>query len=695
MKKDASFGRIKGTLSREGSIWMESAFCKQQDGGALLFSDPMEIVKLTSLSGLKLFFQTLDEKLAEGFFLAGWLGYEAGYGFEERLVQASLTDKLVLPVSPLGWFGVYREPERFSAFEVEELFAEDTSLFSCSIDALSALSFNLSEAEYGRKIDMIKEQIAAGNLYQVNFTGRYRFTFNGPAQALFSLLRGSQPSSYTSCINCGERSILSFSPELFFTRQGLIIETMPMKGTAPRGKTEEEDCRLKEGLGQCTKNVAENLMIVDLLRNDLGRICKSGSVEAGELFATETWPTLHQMVSTIRGEQRDDISLYDLFAALFPSGSITGAPKINAMKLIQTLEPDPRGIYTGTIGFITPDRDMVFSVAIRTLDLVGNNGIYGSGGGIVWDSDPQDEYRECQLKAKIISGAGRTMLCDKAEPEPDQKSRLKADLVVDSRDVVPDTEREEQGRACRLKAINLDPHGFGIVRDSDSSQEHQSRDLGGGTLKHVELFESILWCGSYLWLEEHLQRLVSSAISLGFACDRVAAIRKLRGLEEELRYTGIRFKVRLNLSFQGALSVSYVPIEVPDSTAPLRLALAGHRTVSTNRLLCHKTTARERYDHCLSLARKKGYDEVIFLNECDEVTEGAVSTLFIRQGRQLFTPPLQSGLLNGIYRSYMLSTRSFAAEKAITLDDLRAADTIYIANSVRGLRSAIFPSPIC
>ncbi len=192
-----------------------------------------------------------------------------------------------------------------------------------------------------------------------------------------------------------------------------------MKGTAPRGSTAEEDSRLKEGLGQCSKNLAENLMIVDLLRNDLWRICKPGSVEAGELFATETWPTLHQMVSTIRGEQREDVGLYDLFRALFPSGSITGAPKINAMKLIQSLEEEPRGIYTGTIGYITPDSDMVFSVAIRTIELSGNEGIYGSGGGIVWDSEPEEEYRECQLKAKILSSGGSVVL----GYDPDEKYR--------------------------------------------------------------------------------------------------------------------------------------------------------------------------------------------------------------------------------------------------------------------------------
>ena len=669
MKEAVTWERIAAALSREGSLWLESAFCKEHNGGALLFSCPIEVVTLISLSGLDLFFRTLEKKLAEGFFLAGWLTYEAGYGFEERLVHAHPLKGLTPQSSPLGWFGVYREPECFSTEQVEQLFTEQNILSTINNAALSELSFNLSEAEYFGKIKSIKDEIAAGNLYQVNFTGRYRFPFNGPAPALFSELRGAQPSSYTAYINSGERTLLSFSPELFFTRRGPVIETMPMKGTAPRGRTEEEDSRLKEGLKLCKKNLAENLMIVDLLRNDLGRICKPGSVEAGGLFVTETWPTLHQLVSTIRGEEREGIGLYELFRALYPSGSITGAPKFNAMKLIQALEPEPRGIYTGTIGYITPDRDMVFSVAIRTIELSCNQGIYGSGGGIVWDSDPGEEYRECQLKAKILSTTNA--LASASCPE-------------------------NQHKESQLMTMDPDRDGSGIVHDSHSGEKHQNRDFVSERKQDFGLFESILWCGNYLWLEEHLKRLASSAIALGFPCDRAAAILLLNQLEEELRQsgqqekTGTRFKVRLSLSIQGVFSVSHEPIEVQRFADPLRLSLAGHRADSGSTLLYHKTTSREFYDRYLTLACQKGYDEVFFLNERGEVTEGAISTIFIGKGRQFFTPPLHSGLLNGIFRSYMLSTRPFLFEKNITLDDLLSADTIFIANSVRGLRRALF-----
>ncbi len=606
MEVSAITERIADTLTRDGSLWLESAFCKGLNGGALFFSDPVEEVKLSSLTELEGFFRTLEEKRAKGYFLAGWMSYEVGYGFEPALFSI---DGAKNSPSPLAWFGVYREPEHVSERVVEELFSEHVSV------ALGAVSFNLSKDKYGEKIRAIRNEIAAGNVYQVNFTGRNRFKFKGNSSALFGVLRGAQPLSYRAFINSGDRTILSFSPELFFRKRGMVIETMPMKGTAPRGSNAEEDTCLREGITQCKKNLAENLMIVDLLRNDLGRICRPGSIVTQELFATETYPTLHQMVSTIRGEARENIGLYDLFKALYPSGSITGAPKIKAMQLIQALETAPRGVYTGAIGFITPESDMVFNVAIRTVELSGEEGLYGSGSGVVWDSDPQEEYQECLLKAKILTKAGTS---------------------------------------------------------------------------HVELFESILWAGSYLWLEEHLDRLASSARALEYPYDHASAMQILSQLEEELRRKGHRFKLKLTLSFQGTFSTNCHLAEVDNSGAPVRLSLATHRTDSSTPSLYHKTTERALYDRYYSLARENGYDEVLFLNERGEVTEGAISNLFIRKNRYFYTPPVSCGLLNGIFRQYFLATRPYASEKLITLPDLLFADNIYIANSVRGLRPALF-----
>jgi len=394
-------GDILSLLQQPGTLWFESAFVA--GGGALCFSDPAAIVELTSPDTLPEFFLELERHLDEGSFLAGWLGYEAGKGFEGSVFGAPSASR-----SPglLGWFGVYGEPRRFSQEEVRELFPPlpaDASAFP------STLSFSCSEEDYAGKIAAIHREIAAGNVYQVNFTGRYRFKAPSDPVALFGSLRRRQPDSWTAMLNTTDCQILTVSPELFFRRSGRLIETMPMKGTAPRGATEREDRSTLQALQQCTKNRAENLMIVDLLRNDLGRICQPGSVRVPELFAPRSWPTLHQMVSRISGELRRDVDLYALFRALFPCGSVTGAPKIRAMQLIDELEDSPRGVYTGTVGYMTPDRDMVFSVAIRTLEVRGKEAVYGSGSGIVWDSNAREEFRECALKADILrpsSGKG-------------------------------------------------------------------------------------------------------------------------------------------------------------------------------------------------------------------------------------------------------------------------------------------------
>ncbi|KAA6233085.1 aminodeoxychorismate synthase component I [Chlorobium phaeovibrioides] len=394
-------GAFSSLLQRPGSLWFESAFV--ESGGALCFSNPVATVELTSPDALPEFFLELESRLDEGYFLAGWLGYEAGKGFERNLFVAPSASR---PPGLFGWFGVYREPQRFSREEVRELFLP---LSSQAAAFPSVLSFSCSEEDYAGKIAAIRRQIAAGNVYQVNFTGRYRFGAPANPVALFATLRQRQPDSWTAMLNTPDRQILTLSPELFFRCRGRHIETMPMKGTAPRGASEAEDCHRLQELQKCTKNRAENLMIVDLLRNDLGRICLPGSVRVPELFAPRSWPTLHQMVSRIKGELRGDVDLYELFRALFPCGSVTGAPKIRAMQLIAELEDSPRGVYTGTVGYMTPGREMVFNVAIRTLEVRGNEAVYGSGSGIVWDSNAREEFRECALKADILrpsSGMG-------------------------------------------------------------------------------------------------------------------------------------------------------------------------------------------------------------------------------------------------------------------------------------------------
>ncbi|NTW52324.1 MAG: aminodeoxychorismate synthase component I [Chlorobiaceae bacterium] len=593
-------------LSRPGSLWFESTCPDARYGESLFFSDPVETLPLFSGDDIALWFGRLEARLERGFCLAGWLGYEAGCALDTAL---SGCGRPMDGQSLLGWFGVYARPERFGP---EAIAAED-ELVSADPYTISELGFELSEAEYLDRIARLKEQIASGNVYQVNFTGRCRFNFDGSPEALYVAMKRRQPSPWSAYLNTGDRFILSFSPELFFRQEGLEIETMPMKGTAPRGSSPEQDRMERRQLAGCEKNRAENLMIVDLLRNDLGRICRPGSIEASGLFETQTYPTLHQMVSTVRGELREETGLFDLFRALFPSGSVTGAPKVKAMSLVRALEISPRGVYTGAVGFMLPDGRKAFNVAIRTMELSAGVGVYGTGSGIVWDSDPRQEYRECMLKARILS--------DRADQRPG-------------------------------------------------------------------IFETLLWNGAYLLLDDHLERLAFSASALGLKCDMSAVRAALDALEKELSRTGGRYRVRLALDGNGRVSVSYEPFRPEQSDQVVRVCIAAERVDSSDPLLRHKLTVRERYDRGLREALEIGCQESLFLNERDEVTEGAISNVLVRIDGIWYTPPESCGLLNGVYRRYLLRTRPWIRQRTISFDELRRADMLMICNALRGVRRA-------
>jgi para-aminobenzoate synthetase/4-amino-4-deoxychorismate lyase len=595
-------------LAEPGSLWFESSCRDARYGDSLFFSDPVETLTLFDGENIAEWFSRLESWLEKGYSLAGWLGYEAGCLLDPVLSECAWPGD---GRNVLGWFGVYGSPERFekAAIEAEEVAALARS---CSI---SGFRFEFDEQEYCRRISRLRDEIAAGNVYQVNFTGRCRFSFEGAPEALYVFMKRRQPSPWSAFLNTGDRLVLSFSPELFFARDERRIETMPMKGTAPRRERPEDDLAEKTGLSQCEKNRAENLMIVDLLRNDLGRICTTGSVQASGLFETQTYPTLHQMVSTVRGELKEKTPVRELFRALFPSGSVTGAPKFRAMRLISELEISPRGVYTGAVGFMLPEGRMAFNVAIRTIELSGNKGLYGTGSGIVWDSDPHQEYRECMLKTRILSG-----------------------MVTDE---VP------------------------------------------------AIFETMQWNGGeYLLPGDHLKRLASSASALGFVFDGSVISDALGNRHDELQKKEGRYRVRLTLYRDGRVSVDSEPF-VPDlSGKAVRVCIADERVDSGDPLLRHKTAVRERYDRVYRSALDRGFAEALFLNERGEITEGCISNILLRLDGRWCTPPEESGLLNGVYRRYLLRTRPWLRVKAITLDELHRADLILICNSLRGLRQA-------
>lgn len=325
---------------------------------------------------------------AEGCFAAGFLTYEAGlaYGLP---AHDSLPEAL-----PRLWFGLFRDREPIEP-------PAPGGAYSLG-EWLPALDY----PTYAAGIAAIKDAIAAGYTYQVNFTFPLRADFSGDPWALFAQLAGAQQASYCAYIDLGRFVICSASPELFFTLDGQTLTARPMKGTAARGLTTAGDRRQIEWLRASEKNQAENVMIVDMIRNDFGRVAYTGSVHVPELFTVERYPTLLQMTSTVTA--RTDAPLADILAAVFPSASITGAPKVRTMRLLQELESGPRGIYTGAIGFLAPGRRAQFNVAIRTavIDRRLGRAAYGVGSGVVWDSDTTAEYAECLLKAKVLDAPG-------------------------------------------------------------------------------------------------------------------------------------------------------------------------------------------------------------------------------------------------------------------------------------------------
>jgi len=608
-----------------------------------LFLAPLFECSANTPDQIPALFETIETAVAAGRCATGFFTYECASCFEPK----ALTHALPLG-QPLAWFGIYEhsyvfehatgefaggDPAELTRIRTEPRPAEPS--LPPALPLLTA-GFTLTEAEYTSRVAAIHDWIRAGDVYQLNFTAPFRVEIGvgapGSVSAHYARLRARQPANYGAFIHWRQgHHILSFSPELFFRIDGDArrIVTRPMKGTAPRGRFSSEDCEIAEWLRNDPKNRAENIMIVDLLRNDLGRIARFGTVHAENLFAVERYPTLWQMTSTVTAELRPELGFRDIFRALFPCGSITGAPKVRSMQLLAELEGAPRGVYTGAIGFFSPQQT-VFNVAIRTLELENGIGTFGAGSGIVIDSDPAAEFRECLLKAEFLTSAAAAA-------------------------------RED-----------------------------------------FELLESLLWRGEYSFLERHLDRLLESAEYFGFACERDSARTALLDHAAGLQGIAPR-KVRLLLAADGALHLESEAIseETLEPVArPLRARMARTRTNSADRMLYHKTTHRLLYAKEFAEAQQGGYDEVVFRNERDEITEGAQNNVFVELGGRWFTPPVACGLLAGVYRQHLLATRpeieergpqrqvlvAGVQERVLALDDLRTADAVYLTNAVRGLR---------
>ncbi len=367
-------------------------FRDDKAGRDVLFAAPSSIIRADTPDTFEAAWKALQRAHDAGKWLAGYLSYEAGYLLEPKL-------KELLPEgrkAPLLCFGVFDGPS-------------DEALHTRSDDNITYLREPVAQwslEDYQPKFARLHQHLREGDCYQGNLTFPVHAEWDGDPLVLFNTLAKRQPVRYATYCDLGGPIILSRSPELFFEvdSEG-YIETHPMKGTMPRGATPFEDEANRQFLMNDPKNQAENRMIVDLLRNDISLVSEVGSLDVPELFRVETYPTVHQMISRVRAKLQDNLPLRAIFAALFPCGSITGAPKISAMEILRKLESSPRDIYCGSLGWIEPGGRMRFNVAIRTISLLEQNrAIFNVGGGVVFDSTAQAEYEECLLKARFATG---------------------------------------------------------------------------------------------------------------------------------------------------------------------------------------------------------------------------------------------------------------------------------------------------
>lgn len=605
------FGRQKN------AVLLETTRKEPGNDRTYIFLNPLRVVQAHTLDEVGQCLEAVEESLQQGYYAAGYLAYEAGYAFERSLrIEDPLPD-------PLVWFGIHDKPVCIdvAAGKVESGYSllKNIPLSPGRRGSHGRpgikLSPSMTEEEYRDAFHAIQRYIAEGDTYQVNYTFKAKFPMQDEPATLYTRLRASQRVAYSAWINAGDATILSFSPELFFRLEGSRLLLKPMKGTSPRGRTTEEDRQHREALLRSEKDKAENLMIVDLLRNDAGRVAKAGSVSVPKFFEVERYQTVFQATSTIKATVRKEVRVPELLKSLFPSGSVTGAPKIRTMQIIRELEREPRGVYTGSIGFFSPDRNGRFNVAIRTvvLDRKRKTGEMGIGSGITTESTVEGEYQECLLKAKFLTQPAR----------------------------------------------------------------------------EFRLFETMRWTKENGWflLRLHLERLRDSASYFGFRYERSMVLAEVKKAEREVKRaaTGKRsMRVKLLLDRSGNVEFEYAVLS--DLPPVLRIGMANRRTDSQDSLYFHKTTSRGLYDGELAQATKRGWFDIVFLNERGEVTEGARSNVIIRKGPRYFTPPISCGVLKGTYRTFLMEGKSFSLEERLLMpEDLSQADEVFLCNALRGM----------
>ncbi|MBY6159778.1 aminodeoxychorismate synthase component I [Mameliella alba] len=370
---------------------MRIRFDQGPSGAGTGFAEASEVIRADTPAEVPAALARLDAARAAGAWVAGFASYELGNALEPRLARWMPGERRL----PLICFGVYDAPRALPLAQPG--------------GGITGFTPRWDATRYREAFQTVHSAIAAGDIYQANLTFPIDLTIDGRPEALYAALADRQPVPHGAFVEIDGLALLSRSPELFFRTDARgRIETRPMKGTQPRSVDPAEDARRRNWLAQDEKNRAENLMIVDLLRNDISRVARPGSVKVPQLFHVESYATVHQMVSLVQAELAEGVTLSDILRALYPCGSITGAPKIRAMEILSLLEPWPREIYCGSIGWAAPDGRSEFNVAIRTLMVDGARAVLNVGGGVVWDSTAESEYEEALWKTRFA----RQMMLD-------------------------------------------------------------------------------------------------------------------------------------------------------------------------------------------------------------------------------------------------------------------------------------------
>lgn len=554
-------------------------------GHRLIFENPVKILATKLIDDVETILKKVVYYQSQGYYVVGYVSYEAGKAFENNFSVKTFP----LSGKYLVYFTVHSEVKK-----------EPSPLdYEMNITMPQVWESKTDKDEYEKAISEIRQQIRQGNTYQVNYTVQLHNRINSNLFELYNRLVIEQDAKYNCYIEHDDFAILSMSPELFFEKNGSKLTTRPMKGTVARGINDAQDFRNKHWLANDSKNRSENMMIVDLLRNDMGRISELGSVTVSKLCDIEQYSTVWQMTSTIESQLKKDSSLFDIFNALFPCGSITGAPKISTMSIINQLEPSPRGVYCGSIGICLPHDDRaIFNVAIRTIQVKDDQAIYGVGGGITWDSEWESEYRETCEKSAFLY---------KSQPT------------------------------------------FDILTTAKITQK------------------------KVIFLKEHTKRLKSSARFFGWPFSETEFLDKISELLKTLDLSDYRLRVLLHKS--GQLSFEVSMLEALPSTF-LQAKLVQREEACDSPFTYFKTSYRPHIPN--------SDKEQVFISSDGYLQETSIGNIILEIDGTYYTPPVEVGILDGIYRKYLIQQGEIT-ERYLTKTDLENADHIYVCNSVRGL----------